>query len=196
MECPVAGSPRRSTILDSALAEFAAHGYHGARIERIAASARANKQLIFHYFGSKDGLYEAAVARVFSAAPAPGDSAATPLEVIKGRIAAVAGWLEENPGAAPALTECASGRGLPQGAVQSAAAWVGGESGALRTAVEDGQRRGFFRDDLDSQLIVELVLGSLVGRATMSRSPRGNGEGVRRYAETLGQMIADYCAWR
>lgn len=46
-------------ILDAAREEFAEHGFKGARIERIAEDARANKQLIYRYFGDKDGLHEA-----------------------------------------------------------------------------------------------------------------------------------------
>ncbi len=54
----------RGRILEAATAEFAAHGIAGARVDRIAASAGANKSLIYAYFGSKDGLFDA----VFDAA--------------------------------------------------------------------------------------------------------------------------------
>jgi AcrR family transcriptional regulator len=45
-------------IFDAARAEFAEHGIAGARIDRIAASAKANKQLIYAYFGNKRVLFE------------------------------------------------------------------------------------------------------------------------------------------
>src|SRR3954447_568983 len=51
----------RERILRAAVDEFAAHGYGGARIARIAAAAGANKERLYHYFRSKDGLFEAAV---------------------------------------------------------------------------------------------------------------------------------------
>jgi AcrR family transcriptional regulator len=56
--------PRDSTatktrILDAATAEFAAHGLAGARVDRLAQRAGANKQLIYAYFGSKEGLFDA-----------------------------------------------------------------------------------------------------------------------------------------
>ena len=44
-------------ILDSALAEFARHGLGGARVDRIAANAGANKRMLYHYFGDKEGLF-------------------------------------------------------------------------------------------------------------------------------------------
>src|SRR4051812_46571315 len=55
---------RRSDILDAARREFAVAGFSGARIERIASSAAVNKQLLFHYFDSKEGLFTAAVEQL------------------------------------------------------------------------------------------------------------------------------------
>jgi TetR/AcrR family transcriptional regulator len=49
----------RERILEAALAEFASRGFAGARVERIAARAGVNKQLISYYFGGKQGLYRA-----------------------------------------------------------------------------------------------------------------------------------------
>ena len=51
----------RARLLAAAIGEFAAHGIAGARVDRIAEAARANKQLIYAYFGSKDGLFDAAL---------------------------------------------------------------------------------------------------------------------------------------
>jgi TetR/AcrR family transcriptional regulator len=55
----------RSAILAAAQAEFAAHGLSGARVDAIARRARANKRMIYHYFGSKADLYLAALERVY-----------------------------------------------------------------------------------------------------------------------------------
>lgn len=41
------------------MAEFAAHGYSGARTGAIAERAGVNQQLIWYYFDSKEGLYQA-----------------------------------------------------------------------------------------------------------------------------------------
>jgi AcrR family transcriptional regulator len=49
----------RRRLLSAATLEFAEHGIAGARVERIAAAARSNKAQIYHYFGSKDGLFDA-----------------------------------------------------------------------------------------------------------------------------------------
>ena len=48
-------------IFDAATTEFASRGVAGARIDRIAAAASANKQLIYAYFGNKQDLFDAVV---------------------------------------------------------------------------------------------------------------------------------------
>jgi AcrR family transcriptional regulator len=47
----------RQRIFDAATAEFARHGLAGARIDRIATAAKANKQAIYLYFGGKEKLF-------------------------------------------------------------------------------------------------------------------------------------------
>jgi len=51
----------KQRIFEAATAEFAAHGIAGARVDRIAAAACANKQLIYAYFLSKQDLFTAVV---------------------------------------------------------------------------------------------------------------------------------------
>jgi AcrR family transcriptional regulator len=46
-------------LLDAAAQEFASYGIAGARVDRIAEAAQSNKAQIYHYFGSKDGLFDA-----------------------------------------------------------------------------------------------------------------------------------------
>ena len=58
------GEATRARILDAARAEFARHGIAGARVDRIAEQARANKAQLYAYFGSKDALFDT----VFTAA--------------------------------------------------------------------------------------------------------------------------------
>ena len=49
----------RQRILAAALQEFSARGFAGARVDRIARRARANKRMLYHYFSSKEGLFRA-----------------------------------------------------------------------------------------------------------------------------------------
>jgi AcrR family transcriptional regulator len=57
----------RQRLLEAATEEFAARGIAGARVDRIAQAAESNKAQIYHYFGSKDALFEAVFDRVVEA---------------------------------------------------------------------------------------------------------------------------------
>jgi AcrR family transcriptional regulator len=49
----------KQDILVSARTEFCEFGLDGARVDRIARRAAANKRLLYHYFGNKEALYSA-----------------------------------------------------------------------------------------------------------------------------------------
>jgi TetR/AcrR family transcriptional regulator len=55
----------REAILVAAQKEFSDKGLSGARVNEIARRSRANKRMIYHYFGNKEGLYLAALERVY-----------------------------------------------------------------------------------------------------------------------------------
>jgi len=49
----------KARILNAAKREFALYGLGGARVDNIAARAKANKRMIYHYFGGKEALFTA-----------------------------------------------------------------------------------------------------------------------------------------
>src|ERR1035437_6712688 len=49
----------RQRLLDAAAKEFATYGIAGARVDRIAEAAQSNKAQIYHYFDSKEALFDA-----------------------------------------------------------------------------------------------------------------------------------------
>jgi AcrR family transcriptional regulator len=55
----------RQRILDAALEEFSRYGLGGARVDRIAERAGANKRMLYYYFGDKDGLFLASLERSY-----------------------------------------------------------------------------------------------------------------------------------
>jgi AcrR family transcriptional regulator len=57
----------KARLLEAATDEFAAHGIAGARVDRIAGAANANKQLIYAYYGNKDQLFDAVLTTRFRA---------------------------------------------------------------------------------------------------------------------------------
>jgi len=56
----------RRKLLAAARHEFANKGLAGARVNEIAARAKLNKQLVYHYFGSKEDLYVAVLEEAYA----------------------------------------------------------------------------------------------------------------------------------
>lgn len=93
----------RARLLGAAVKLFSAHGYHGVAVDRIVAAAKVNKRMVYHYFGSKEDIYLAALAEVFArlenvelAAFAP-KSEAGPVEKLRRLLAADFDFLDRNP---------------------------------------------------------------------------------------------------
>ncbi len=64
---PVQRNPDRTRrrILQAAIRLFAQHGFHAVSVDQIVGKARVNKRMVYHYFGSKDALFEAALSEVY-----------------------------------------------------------------------------------------------------------------------------------
>ncbi|MEO7192980.1 MAG: TetR/AcrR family transcriptional regulator [Vicinamibacterales bacterium] len=58
-------APSRDRLLEAAAQEFAARGFDGAKVDRIAARARINKAMLYYHFHNKADLYRAILAELF-----------------------------------------------------------------------------------------------------------------------------------
>jgi AcrR family transcriptional regulator len=94
--------PGREKILDAARARFGERGYDGTSIADIGSAASISKSVLYHYFGSKAGLYRAllehdAAALIDSVAAAvPARGAETPR--LRPGVDAFLEFLSEHPG--------------------------------------------------------------------------------------------------
>jgi AcrR family transcriptional regulator len=197
----VAQGRRRDAILTAAGDEFALCGFAGARIDRIAAAAAVNKQLIFHYFRSKEGLYSAVTFALFATwQPVPDSAVITSSERLRQIVAHLVLWLSENPGAVRAVADAGrrvEGPASPVASQAAAVAWLANVGAVVHSVVEGGQRQGFFRDDVDPAVIADIVISCAVGHpmAAGSRSNLQPAESAR-LAATLSQAMVEYSAWR
>lgn len=57
----------KERILNVAFKEFAARGYDGARVDAIVARCKISKNLIYHYFASKEDLFIEVMERAYGA---------------------------------------------------------------------------------------------------------------------------------
>jgi AcrR family transcriptional regulator len=60
-------NPQRTSaaILAAAVKEFTERGFGGARVDQIAARARINKRMLYHYYGGKEALYIAVLESAY-----------------------------------------------------------------------------------------------------------------------------------
>ena len=78
----------RARILRAAVEEFSEHGSAGARVDRIAAKAGANKESIYRYFGSKQELLRRVLDEYLNVrgdeiGPDPDDPVGYPASVVR-----------------------------------------------------------------------------------------------------------------
>lgn len=138
----------RAAVFAAAAREFAARGYDGAGIDRIAARARLNKAMLYYHFGSKRALYLAIARDMFAAvgarvaAIAAGDGGAE--RKLADWIAALVEEAAARPWFPPIMMrELASG--APHFDVPTVAAMQAVFTG-VRAIITQGQREGVFRD--------------------------------------------------
>jgi TetR/AcrR family transcriptional regulator len=188
---------RKADILRAAEREFATAGYGGARIERIAAAAGVNKQLLFHYYRSKEGLFAAAVSAMLGRFDIDGDRTEMPASALKSAITDLMAGLRAVPGVVGIVAGARSDAEFPPMVAAMVRAWRDRLLGRLRSAVAEGQKRGYFRDDLDPHTVGALASAAAFGlmalelETTLSDSPGHDGS-----AQVLAQLLADLCAWR
>lgn len=86
-------------LLDAAFEEFQQYGLAGARVDRIAEQARANKRLIYVYFGDKEQLFDTVVVRRLQAMIQAHDVPFTADDLdLPSYAAELFDYLEERPG--------------------------------------------------------------------------------------------------
>jgi AcrR family transcriptional regulator len=113
----------RGDILRAARAEFAARGFAGAGVDRIAHRARVNKAMVYYHFASKLGLYRTVLEENFrdltAAAAAALDPAAGAFAQLDAYLRALLRFSEARPHAIPImLREIAEGgRNLDAGSM-------------------------------------------------------------------------------
>ena len=154
----------RDRLFDAACTEFAARGFAGASVDRIAGLAHLNKAMIYYHFSSKAALYQEILRDMFSAVRARvqvvADSPIGPEEKVRHFVTAIAAEAEARPHF-PSIwfREIAEGgTHLDHATLQEIAAVVG----TLGDVVEEGVREGRFKRAstllLHSSIVAPLLL--------------------------------------
>jgi AcrR family transcriptional regulator len=163
----------RSVLLAAATEEFARNGPKGTRIQAIVQRAGVNERMIYHHFGSKDGLYHAvleAQADGLVQAWRQVIDKATAMEPYEGMRTVLAGFADLFAArpllVALTLHEALGGwRTLPLPTAEMV------PFPELRALYERGQRQGVFRADCPFEIAHGVAMSALVGSAVLA--PRG-----------------------
>jgi AcrR family transcriptional regulator len=152
----------RERILRAATEEFARHGLGGARVERIAARAGANKRMLYYYFGNKDDLFlavlEAAYARIRNAEKALRLEDVEPEEAIRRLIAFTWNYYLEHPEFLTLLNSENLHRGRHVRRSRRVAQMHSPFVATIREVLERGARAGRFRRGVDPvQLYISIA---------------------------------------
>jgi AcrR family transcriptional regulator len=153
--------------------EFARRGFAGARIEQIARRAGVNKQLLFYYYHSKRGLFQAVLAQAAGELEGALASVAlptgVPLERLRLTLQAQFEFLAHNPELVALLAQAArlGGGGGGGGGGGSHFAPFAPAIKRLVVLLAEGQGLGQVRDDVDPHLAAAQALVLMVGYLSM-----------------------------
>jgi TetR/AcrR family transcriptional regulator len=147
-------------LLQTAIKLFARRGFHGVSVDEIAIAAHLSKRLPYYYFGSKDGLFRAALVEVYQRIEGMEfqvvDSAASPSEKLAALLEGYFVFLRENPEFTQLLLwgNLEQGRHFPHGVLSKAPLLR-----RFRQIVEEGVATGEFRSDLATPHLLINVIG-------------------------------------
>jgi AcrR family transcriptional regulator len=153
----------RERLLAAAAAEFAARGFAGANVDRIASAARVNKAMIYYHFKSKAALYREILRDMFAAVAARvaavEASEAEPADKIRAFVEAIATAAEARPHFPPIwFREIAEGGAhLDPGTLAHVTAVVK----TLGRIVQEGHSKGRF-ERTNPMLIHAGIIGPLL----------------------------------
>jgi TetR/AcrR family transcriptional regulator len=149
---PLAPTATPDQILDAAEALFARRGFAATTIKQIAGAAGVNSALLYYYFADKERLYRAAldrlVRRMFGRTAPRLDAAGRPEDRLRAFLEAQVEVLLSHPHLYPLilreLVDYGAAHAVEQIRLVAATAFR-----RLCAVIEEGQRGGVFRRELD-----------------------------------------------
>lgn len=181
-------STTRVTILDVAARRFAEGGYDATSLRGIAAEAGVDPAVVVHFFGSKDGLFQATVGWPFDPSGMLAELADSASEPVATQLARRFFGFWDDPITGPTLL-----------ALLRSAMTHDASAALLREFLKHrlfGRMSGLLHAS-DAELRVDLAAGQLIGVALLRYALRvepiasaGVEELVERCAQTLGVLLA------
>ncbi|WP_414476410.1 TetR/AcrR family transcriptional regulator [Microvirga sp. M2] len=143
----------RQALLTAAIAEFAAKGPAGARVDEIARRAGVNKQMVYHYFGNKDDLFRASLEEVYGRIRARERalnlSDLPPVRAMESLVGFSFDYLAEHPEFIALLNDENRYGAMHLDGLREVQSMHLPLVELIRDALQRGVREGVFRDDID-----------------------------------------------
>ena len=189
-------SDSRAVLLEAAAAEFAKHGPEGTRIQAIVRAAGVNERMIYHHFGSKDGLYTAVMQDQryrLGAAWRPVIEQAMAMDPYPGMRTVLDGLFDSllaRPQVAALLMHESLGGSQPN--LPSGTEFV---LAPIRALYERGQAAGIFPADIPFDVAYPVAVGTLFAMAIFGPTfagswPEGlDKDPVRLRDQVVGQVL-------
>lgn len=158
----------RETIVATAIDLIAEKGFEGVRVDEIAKAAGVNKAAIYYHVGNKDALYKAVLEHVFTnvadKTEENANSDASPVEKIKGHIAAIASTASSSKKFAPIwLREVADGgKNMSEEVVKQLIRILG----SLSKILEEGKKKAVFTNASLFVVHMMIVGGTVLSTAS------------------------------
>jgi TetR/AcrR family fatty acid metabolism transcriptional regulator len=157
----IASEEKRKTLLHAAVRVFARTGYHGSRVGDIAAEAGVAHGLLYHYFSSKEEVLRTVfrenwgeLIERFRAVETSEEPAGEKLEGVAKILLRT--WRNDPDLVTVMVREVARSPQLESQVVEVREAFA-----IVQRIVEQGQREGAFRPDLDARLASWILYGGL-----------------------------------
>lgn len=192
----------RRQILDAARTEFVEHGFTGARTSRIAKSAGVPQGLIYHYFDSKDVLFDAVMedtmAPYFGGMMEMLESASTPdVALLEQSVRRYFVFLAENPDVPRLLAWWFADQALNEKPLTRKRGVAEGVELLGAQRIREGQEAGFLRPDLDAPFVIKTFIDMCVmwhvskGRHMLHCAPDASEDLDARYLEHMVSVFLD-----
>lgn len=193
----------KAAILAAAVREFTEKGLAGARMETVAQGAEVAKGLVFHHFGSKEGLWVAALEHVYGLLRAGQDAAGLealgPVEGMRRLAQDTFRLFRAHPEIVALMNEENLHRARHLRAAEGIPKLYNPLFHAIEGLLQKGHAQGLFRPGVDATALYVALSGLgyfyCANRWTLSAAFAGDlfaPERLASYEEMLGEMVVAY----
>jgi TetR/AcrR family fatty acid metabolism transcriptional regulator len=157
----IAQEQKRKVILAAAVRVFARSGYHGSRVGDIAAEAGVAHGLLYHYFASKEEVLQTIFRENWGDLIGRFRAVEDTDEPAPEKLAGIAKILLRTWRNDPALVTVMVREVARSPQLQAQVEEVGEAFAIVQRVIEQGQREGTFRADVDARLASWILYGGL-----------------------------------